>query len=177
MIIRPADLSDLNACIAIDPSFQTDYVWQMEERDDGTDIFITFRPARLPRTMPVAYPRGLDNLPEIWNRDGCFLVAETEDGEISGFLSMIVQDWHNSGWIQHLIVDQRYRRQGIGSALLGAAVQWAREQGLSRLVIEVQTKNYPAIRFCQKHGFAFCGFNDRYYANQDIALFFALSLR
>jgi hypothetical protein len=40
----------------------------------------------------------------------------------------------------------------------------------------MQTKNYPAISFCQKHGMTFCGFNDRHFANQDIALFFALAL-
>ena len=44
-------------------------------------------------------------------------------------------------------------------------------------MFETQTKNYPAICFYRKHRFVFCGFNDRYYTNQDIALFFAQSLR
>jgi ribosomal protein S18 acetylase RimI-like enzyme len=177
MIIRPADLPDFNACIEIDPSFQTDYVWQMEEREDGDAILIAFRTAHLPRTMRVAYPRTRDSLAEDWGQGGCVLIAETESGETLGFLSMMPQGWHDTGWIHHLIVDHRYRRQGVGSALLGAAAQWARECELVKLTVGVQTKNYPAICFFQKHGFAFCGFNDRYYTNQDIALFFALSLR
>ncbi len=176
MIIRPVDISDLNACIALDPSFQTDHVWQMEEREEGGEILIAFRTARLPRTMRVTYPRDRGGLVEDWEQGGCVLVAE-EDGEILGFLSMMPQDWHDTGWIHHLVVDRRCRRQGVGSALLNAAARWARECGLVRLTVEAQTKNYPAICFYQKHGFTFCGFNDRYYANQDIALFFALSLR
>jgi ribosomal protein S18 acetylase RimI-like enzyme len=177
MIIRPADISDLNACIALDPSFQTDHVWQMEEREEGGAIMVAFRTARLPRTMHVAYPRDCANLVEDWEQGGCVLVAEGEDGEILGFLSMMPQGWHGTCRIHHLVVDCRCRRQGVGSALLSAAAQWARERGLVRLTAEAQTKNHPAICFYQKHGLTFCGFNDRYYANQDIALFFALSLR
>jgi ribosomal protein S18 acetylase RimI-like enzyme len=52
-------------------------------------------------------------------------------------------------------------------------VQWARERNLSRLMLDLQTKNYPAISFVQKHGFQFCGYNERYYSNGDIALFFS----
>ena len=177
MIIRQAELPDLNACIALDPSFQTDHVWQMEEREDGDAVVVTFRTARLPRTMQVAYPRDWDSLAEDCEQGGCVLVAEEEDGEIVGFLSMMPQRWHDTGWVRDLVVDRHYRRRGVGSALLGAAAQWARERGLVRLTVEAQTKNYPAICFYQKHGFAFCGFNDRYYANQDIALFFTLTLR
>jgi ribosomal protein S18 acetylase RimI-like enzyme len=45
------------------------------------------------------------------------------------------------------------------------------------MVLEMQPKNYPAIQLAQKLGFDFCGYNDRYYANRDIALFFAKGLR
>ena len=44
-------------------------------------------------------------------------------------------------------------------------------------MLDTPTKDYPAICFYQKHGFAFCGFNDQLYPNHDIALLFALSLR
>jgi ribosomal protein S18 acetylase RimI-like enzyme len=42
---------------------------------------------------------------------------------------------------------------------------------------EATTKIYPALSFYQKLGFRFCGFSDHYYVNQDIALFFVLTLR
>jgi len=89
---------------------------------------------------------------------------------------MSVQSWHLTAWVDNLAVATAYRRQGIGTALLNKAGEWARQRGLRRLMLEIQTKNHPAICFCQKNGFAFCGFNDRYYTNQDIALFFARSI-
>ena len=61
--------------------------------------------------------------------------------------------------------------------LLRHARQWAREQGLDMVMAEATTKNYPALCFYQKLGFQFCGFNDHYYPNQDIALFFVQMLR
>jgi hypothetical protein len=67
--------------------------------------------------------------------------------------------------------------RGIGTALLRAARDWALETKLRRLIVETQTKNYPAIRFLQKRGLVFCGYNDLFYPNQDIAVFFGQMLR
>jgi len=175
VIVRPAELTDLRACLEIDHSYVTDHVWQMEEREGDGEVAVIFRTTRLPRPMRVRYPKDYDNLLESWRRGDCFLVAE-EDGEVRGYLDMSVQSWHLTGWINHLAVARDYRHQGIGTALLKRAIQWARQQGLKRLMLEIQTKNYPAICFCRKNGFVFCGFNDRYYTNQDIALFFARGL-
>jgi hypothetical protein len=40
----------------------------------------------------------------------------------------------------------------------------------------VQSKKYPAICFLEKNGFDFCGYNERFYRNQDIALYFGRGL-
>ena len=79
-------------------------------------------------------------------------------------------------WVNDLVVAKGARRTGVGSALLKAVAYWGHDQQMKWLILEMQTKNYPAISFCQKHGMTFCGFNDRHFANQDIALFFALAL-
>ena len=50
-------------------------------------------------------------------------------------------------------------------------------QNLRRLIVETQTKNYPAIQFLLKRGLVFCGYNDLFYPNQDIAIFFGQNLR
>ena len=60
--------------------------------------------------------------------------------------------------------------------LLKAAHRWAMEHNLKQLMLETQTKNYPAISLAQKQGFHFCGYNERYYPNGDIALFFSRSI-
>lgn len=174
--IRPAVSSDLPLLLQIDPGYTTECVWQMSSSDEDGQVSVTFRNVRLPRSMRVTFPRPLDALVEDWPRRACYLVAETENSP-KGFLTVTLGSAPGTGWIADFAVERRVRRQGYGSALLVAARQWARANGLQRLVIETQSKNHPAISFCEKHGFAFCGYNDRYYPNQDIALFFGLTLR
>ena len=53
----------------------------------------------------------------------------------------------------------------------------AAEHGLDRLLFVIQSKNYPAMQFCRKLGFEFCGFNELHFSNRDIALFFGHDLR
>jgi ribosomal-protein-alanine N-acetyltransferase len=79
-------------------------------------------------------------------------------------------------WIFNLVIAPSYRQQGAGSQLLQAAQSWAASQGLGQLTLELQTKNHPAISFAQKHGFQFCGYNEQYYPNGDITLFFSRSV-
>ena len=111
-----------------------------------------------------------------WERGDTVIVAEDE-GQVVGYLHLVVQASENAAWVRNLAVTPRLRRRGIGMTLLQTAADWLRQQNANRLLLETTTKNYPAICFAQKLGFSFCGYNDRYYANQDIALFFAKSLR
>lgn len=178
IVIRPAEMRDLKVCYSLNGSYVTEYVWQMEAHAGEEEIALAFRLVELPRPMCVRYPRDGEHLhlEENWRRDECFLVAE--DGEnIQGYIDMTVQAWNGTGWVNNLIVAKNRRREGIGTALLLAAMHWARERGLRQILVETQTKNYPAICFLQKNGFVFCGFSDRHYLNKDIAVFFAKSLR
>ncbi len=174
--VRPAISSDVAACVAIDHSTDTDYVWQVDQRSGDGEIALVFRTIRLPRTMRVRYPRDPRVLIDDWARRDCFLVAE-DGGNILGYLNMTAQPSPHVGWIGDFAVARACRRQGIGTELLLAAGRWAHERGLLRLMVETPSKNFPAINFCLKRGFTFCGYNDRYYANQDIALLFEQNLR
>jgi ribosomal protein S18 acetylase RimI-like enzyme len=184
MKIRPADLADLEACLGLDHSYVTDHVWQMDVQEDETLFTVNFRAVRLPRPVHVKYPRDREALLIGWHHRDCFLVATVEDNDkdektqsIVGYLTMGAQDWHRTGWVADLVVTPEQRRQGIAAQLLQAGKEWAHKAGLKRLVIETQTKNHPAMRFLERQGFSFCGYNDDYYENQDIALFFSLNLR
>jgi RimJ/RimL family protein N-acetyltransferase len=53
-----------------------------------------------------------------------------------------------------MLVDRRWRGRGVGSALLRAAVEWARGQGLHKLCLEVFPHNTAAIAMYRKAGFA-----------------------
>jgi GNAT superfamily N-acetyltransferase len=202
MLLRAAELIDLGACLALDADSQTDHVWQMDERESNGGRVVRFQAIRLPRVMHVSYPRDRDDLLAAWQGGATVLVtaerpvversdltlseglpgAGAPDTEQSGaapprilaYCQLDACAWQGSGWISHMIVDRPHRRRGIATAMLKACRLWARKEGLQRLMVSVQTKNYPAICFCEKNGFAFCGYNDRYYENRDIALFFTL---
>jgi ribosomal protein S18 acetylase RimI-like enzyme len=103
-------------------------------------------------------------------------VAEV-DGEVRGYVDTLANPWQGVAWVANLAVDKPYRRRRLGIALVHSARQWAREQGLHSMMFEATTKNYPALNLYQKLGASFCGFNDHYYLNQDIALFFVLAVR
>jgi ribosomal protein S18 acetylase RimI-like enzyme len=173
MQIYPAELVDINICCQMNMTYTTDYVWQMRTGDDGRTIDVHFDTVRLPRPMRVEYPRLPDELIEHWQQEQCFLIARNLQDEIVGFVDAQLQPWQNLLWIFNLVVDTRHRQQGFGARLLEAANQWALAHSLGRVMLEVQTKNHPAIAFAQKHGFQFCGYNERYYPNGDIALFFS----
>ena len=174
--VRAALSADLPHLVALDHGYSTEYVWQMDAREEGGQHTLTFRPVRLPRPMRVTFSRDAQRLVEEWNRRVCFLVAEDE-GHLKGYINLTLAPAPETGWVADFCVERRFRRSGIGSVLLAAAGQWARQNNLKRLILELQSKNYPASCFAQKLGFTFCGYNDRYYSNQDVAVFFGMALK
>lgn len=177
-VIRDGLERDISACMALDHDYETEYVWQMNLRDEVGQWQISFKTEHLPRTMSVTYPASERRLRLCLPESECFLVAvERDSGEIIAYLTMRSQPSHHLASLQDIVVSRPFRRSGIGTRLLKVARKWAFEHELTRLTIETQTKNYPAILFCQGAGFTFCGFNDHYFENQDIAVFFSQSLR
>jgi GNAT superfamily N-acetyltransferase len=178
LVIRDALEQDIPACLALDHQYETDYVWQMSVDEDGTGRQIQFSRQHLPRTMDVYHPADEQRLWHSLKTQQCFLVAAEKGGAtLFGYLTMQSDPVYRTALLQNLVVSRPYRRRGIGGRLLNIARQWALEHDLNRITLETQTKNYPAILFCQQTGFVFCGFNDQYFPNQDIALFFTQVIR
>lgn len=173
--IRPAIAEDIPRLSDIDHGYSTDYVWQMDIHAEDGQTTTAFRHVRLPRSMRVAFARQSADINATFSDCEAFLIADG-DGQTQGYLGLARAPVGDTGWIADFAVDRRWRRQGVGSALFLKAVALSRELGWRRLIVEMQSKNYPAIAFCQKHGLAYCGYNDRYYANQDIAVFFGFNL-
>ena len=176
LTIRSATPSDYEVCLELDHTVSTEYVWQMMLDDNEGEFTVTFRAARLPRSMKVQYPRQGESMIESWRQHTAFLVAESE-GMIVGYANIREEPTQEVAWIADMAVDSSQRLQGVGSALLKAVRGWAIEHNLRGIIAETQTKNYPSIRFFQRRGLVFCGFNDHYYPNQDIAVFFGQILR
>ena len=100
------------------------------------------------------------------------IVAERADGELVGRLS-VARDAHPAS--AHvadigLMVAKDARRQGVGWALLEAAVEWARTAGVRTLELHVFPWNEPAILLYEKFGFEREGFRKGHYrrAGEDV---------
>lgn len=85
------------------------------------------------------------------------LVAEV-DGQIAGEVSFTTE---SPGIRPGTVavgagVKRELRNQGIGSALLAQAVEWARgADSVRRVLLSLRTENIAAIHLYQKHGFEF----------------------
>ncbi len=174
--IRPAVAEDIESLASIDHDYTSDFAWQMDISSEEGQVNVNFRQIRLPRSVRVDYPRSPRQLREDWQGRSGLLVALLSS-DIIGYVSLMRNIAPMTTWATDLAVMRRLRRQGIGTALVLAAQEWARQHGDYRLILEMQPKNFPAISLAQKLGFDLCGYNDRYYANHDIALFFAKGLR
>ena len=170
--IRPANSTDIPKMISVDHNYATGHVWQMTL--DLTDIQtqVSFREVRLPREVHVNYPRITRKLVDDWTKRDLLLLAE-EDEIVRGYISVRLGLAPASAWVDDLAVDRIFRRNGIGSALVLAAQDWCGKKGIHRITLEMQPKNYPAIQFAYKLGFDFSGYNDQYYRDQEIAIFFS----
>lgn len=76
------------------------------------------------------------------------LVAE-QDGELAGVLTYVLA----GASCEILTLHAAQQRRGIGSALVGAVEQLARENGARRLWVLTTNDNVDALRFYQRRGF------------------------
>jgi RimJ/RimL family protein N-acetyltransferase len=79
-------------------------------------------------------------------------IVAVADGRIIGTLHVEVSRF-GFGELG-MLVDRDQRGRGVGSALLRAAIEWARGQGLHKLCLEVFPHNTAAIAMYRKAGFA-----------------------
>ena len=172
MNIRPAISTDISKMIALDHNYATDHVWQMTRDLTEIQTQVNFREVRLPREVHVNYPRTYHKLVDNWTERSLLLLVEESEYTL-GYISVQLGLAPASAWIEDLAVDRLQRRKGIGSALILAAREWCGKKRLRRLTLEMQPKNYPAIQFANKLGFEFSGYNDQYYRDQEIAIFFS----
>jgi ribosomal protein S18 acetylase RimI-like enzyme len=83
------------------------------------------------------------------------LLAE-EDGRPVGFLEATGGAFRRSRHVVHLVIGvlKEHAGRGIGSALMAETERWARERGIRRLELTVQTHNRTARALYEKMGFA-----------------------
>ncbi|NKQ12311.1 GNAT family N-acetyltransferase [Pseudomonas sp. SST3] len=89
--------------------------------------------------------------------DACLLVAEGDDGQLMGFISLhfVVQLALEGDFcrISYFCVDSRARGLGVGSLLAKAAEQRARARGCDRLELHCDVRRDAAHRFYTRLGY------------------------
>lgn len=166
--IVPADVESLSL---FEHGYHSNYVWQMKI-DASTDLMkIDFQRIRLPRQVFVSYPRSRDEIFKDLNEVEAFLTATLAQHPV-GYLKIMTDNSKNTARVSDLVISASFRRQGIASGLLLAAMDLISHRNYSALMLEIQSKNDPAIAMAGKLGFKYCGFRDHYFSNDDTALFF-----
>ena len=79
------------------------------------------------------------------------MLVAVADAEIVGSVH-VEGSRHGFGEIG-MAVAREWRGRGVGSALLAAAIEWARERGLHKLSLAVFAHNVAAIALYRKFGF------------------------
>jgi len=127
--IRPAISSDIPLLMKIEPDCSTTHVWQMDYNSEPGQIGVSFREIRLPRPVRLEYPRSLSSMPDTWLQKDLFLVAAMGD-QLVGFVTLVVDRETHTAKIADLVVAEKLRRQGIGTALVFACHEWSSKQKL-----------------------------------------------
>ncbi len=115
-------------------------------------------PAASPRTAPPAASPTTPPTP----LTRCSVVA-LSDNNLAGFAVASCLRLEPAE-IEGLVVDERYRRQGIGSALIRACKEWAANAGALNIRLEVRASNAAALALYQRHGFSAVGHRRAYYS-------------
>lgn len=174
--VRAAVSPDFSILTAFDHSIRTERVWQLDHYGENGNESVNFREIRLPRPIRVEYPYPSGSLLERSKLLSIVLLACMEDVPI-GYIGITTNQAVSNTWIKELVVHERWRRRGFASALIKASHDWSLERGIQRISLEMSSKNFPAIALARKLSFEFCGYDEYYYPNNDIALFFVKFLR
>ena len=174
--IRSAVSTDITRLVGMDHTCSSDYVWQLDLQKDASEFVASLREVRLPRSVRTRYPRDHFSLADEWNKNSRTFVA-VQDGAALGYIRFLEQVTSEAVWILDLVVDASARRKGIATSLIQYVESWAIERNNRQLFIEMSSKNNPAINLVKNQSFSFSGYNDHYYATQDVALFFGKILK
>jgi len=86
------------------------------------------------------------------------------DSNLAGFAAAGWLPGEAAAEVEGLVVDEKYRRQGMGSALIGACMEWAANAGASSMRLEVRASNAAALALYHRHGFSPVGRRRAYYS-------------
>ena len=131
----------------------------------GPDDWQEFREVRLAALKEAPYAFGSKFEAEAsasedsWRQrlTGWTRFAAEVDSQVVGTVGVGDGEFTGSAALTSLWVDPRFRGRGLGSALIDAVVDWARERGLSQILLWVTDGNQHAETLYLRNGFVRTG--------------------
>jgi ribosomal protein S18 acetylase RimI-like enzyme len=167
--VKPGQIDALSL---FEHGYYTEHAWQMSLDSNADASKADFHRIRLPRRIFVPYPKSRDEIFRDYKKAEAFLVAELRDQPV-GYSKVVAEPDSKVARVVDLVVSAPMRRQGIASGLIVAIMELINQRGYNTLILEMQSKNDPAIKMAAKLGFIFCGFREHYFPNQELAIFFS----
>ena len=152
IVIKKTEKSHARAIHAIDKECFSD-PWSMES-------------IRYEITMPKSICFVAVNTEDIYKPENNWLVRmllRFTGERIVGHITM--RHVLDEGHINNIAVTKRARRHGIGQKLIESAISESKKLGITKITLEVRSKNHPAISLYEKLGFKTCGLRKEYYRN------------
>jgi putative acetyltransferase len=111
--------------------------------------------------LPVDRHHRRRRLAEALDKERAAILVAEAGGRIVGHLGMDLAGYGVADF--GMLVADRWRGRGVGSALLRAAIDWAREAGAHKVALQVWPHNAAAIALYEKFGFQREGLLRRHY--------------
>ena len=157
-LVRPMTLRDLDAVIAIAAGVPT-----------------------APHWPPSEFARMLAVVAEAPRRRGAWVAKlvdasqKDESDAVQGFA--MASYAAGTAELEAVVTAPRFRRRGIGSALVTAVAGWSHEIGAERLLLEARVSNREALQLYLRQGFVQDGLRPGYYRNpEEDAVLLSLAL-
>ena len=140
------------------------YDVEINQSNDGFHVNFVKKPFDEPY---VKMPDDTDKLFQPW-WDEVKAWGIVKDERLIAVIETAVEGWSNRLRVTEFWVDDAYRRQGLGTALMDVAVQRAKNEKRRAVMLETQSCNEVAIAFYLAYGFSLIGFDACAYQNNDL---------
>ena len=117
------------------------------------------------------YPWSILSFLYVYHESPKFFFVAVKDGKVVGYIILKVREnvW-KSGHLLNLAVDPKYRRRGIGRALLKYALEILKKESVKNVWLEVRASNNPAINLYLSLGFVKIRKVSKYYPDGEDAI-------
>lgn len=111
----------------------------------------------------MSCPWSLKSYEEAISSDHSFIMVAEDDGQIAAFSVFYLTP--PEAELPDIVVDEKYRGQGLGRQLLSKALEELEGRGIDTIFLEVRVSNTPARTLYEHMGFEEIGTRKYFYSD------------